>query len=129
MTLSGEAPDVIPHEFPLLLLATLQISGIAGWHVCALKVAGEYFFEILPIIDRVSGQVIEPSSGHVRQVDGEELDDEEVIIHPARPTHAVVVLQLDAGFCLADILDDVVWCMETPRESRITHVSPERFRS
>jgi hypothetical protein len=41
-----------------------------------MKVADEDLLEILPTTDRVSGQVIEPSSGCVGQVDGEELDDE-----------------------------------------------------
>jgi hypothetical protein len=51
MTLLGEALVVIPQGFPLLLLATLQILGIAWVHVCALKVAGEDLPKILPIID------------------------------------------------------------------------------
>jgi hypothetical protein len=55
MTLSGEAPDVIPQGFPLLLSATLQILGDVGPHVCALKVAGEDLLEILPTADLVFG--------------------------------------------------------------------------
>jgi hypothetical protein len=43
-------------------VATLQMSGVTRSHICALKVAGEDLFEILLTIDRVFGQVIEPSS-------------------------------------------------------------------
>jgi hypothetical protein len=57
-----------------------------------LKVVGEDLLEILPTIDLVFGQVIEPSPGRVSQVNGEELDDEKVAIHPAYPAHEAVVL-------------------------------------
>jgi hypothetical protein len=77
-----------------------------------MKVADEDLLEILPTTDRVSGQVIEPSSGYVVQVDGEELDDEEVIVHPTRPTHEAVVLQPYAGIGLAIILDKCCWVHE-----------------
>jgi hypothetical protein len=40
-----------PVGIPLLLSATLQIPGIAGPHVCELKVAGENLLEIHPTID------------------------------------------------------------------------------
>jgi hypothetical protein len=74
------------------LSATLQIRGIAGSHVCALKVAGKDLLEILATIDRVFGQVIEPSSGRIGQVNGEELDDEKVIVRPACFACEAVVL-------------------------------------
>jgi hypothetical protein len=73
--------------------------------------------------------VTEPSSGRVSQVDGEELDDERVIIRPTRPTCEMVVLQPDVGIGLAVIPDDVVGHVEMPREARITYVAPERFGS
>jgi hypothetical protein len=129
VTLLREAPDVISRRFLLLLSATLQIPRIAGSHVCALKVVGEDLLEIVPTIDRVSGQVIEPSSGRVDQVDGEEMDDEKVIVHPTHPTREAVVLQPDIGIGLAVILDDVVGRTKTPREARITYVAPECFGS
>jgi hypothetical protein len=65
MTLAGETLDVILQGFPLHLSATLQILGIARPHVCALEGAGEDVLEILQAIDRVSRQVIEPSSTRV----------------------------------------------------------------
>jgi hypothetical protein len=58
----------------------------------APKVVGEDFLEVFPTIDRVSGQVIEPSSGCVDQVIREELDDETIVVHPACPARKVVVL-------------------------------------
>jgi hypothetical protein len=51
MALLGETLDVILQGFTLLLLATLQITGVAHPHVRALKVTGEYLLEILPTID------------------------------------------------------------------------------
>jgi hypothetical protein len=69
--------------------------------------------------------VIEPRSGHVSQVIGEELDDEKVIVHPACPACEAVVLQPNAriGFTIA--LDDVIGCSKMLREAHVTHVAPE----
>jgi hypothetical protein len=92
MTLLGEAPDVVLQGFPLLLLTTLQISWIAGPHLRALEVAGKDLLEIFLAIDRVPWQVIEPSSGCINQVYGEELDDEKVIVGPACPACEATVL-------------------------------------
>jgi hypothetical protein len=65
MAFLGATPDVIPQGLPLLLPRALQILGIARPHIRAIEVANEHHFGILPAIDRVSGQVIEPSSGCV----------------------------------------------------------------
>jgi hypothetical protein len=92
MTLSGETPDVVPQGFALHLLATLPIPGVTRPHVCASKVAGEDLLEILPTIDRVFGQVNEPSSRRVGQVNGEEWDDEKVVICPTCPADETIVL-------------------------------------
>jgi hypothetical protein len=62
-------------------------------------------------------------------IDGEELDDERVIIRPTRPACEMVVLQPDVGIGLAVIPDDVVGRVEMPREAHITYVAPERFGS
>jgi hypothetical protein len=51
MTFLGETPDVLPQGFLLLLLATLQILGIARPHIRALEVASKNRLEVLPIID------------------------------------------------------------------------------
>jgi hypothetical protein len=63
MTLSGVMLVVYPQGFPLLLPATLQVPGIAEPHVCALEVAGKDLLKVLPTINWVSGQVIDPSFG------------------------------------------------------------------
>jgi hypothetical protein len=74
------------------MLIALYMPRVAGPHICALEIAGQDLLEILPVIDRVSGQVIEPGSGRVGQVDGEELNDEEVAINLTCPTREAVVL-------------------------------------
>jgi hypothetical protein len=61
MTFLGETLDIILQGLTLFLPATLQIPGVAGPNVCALEIAGKDLLEILPAIDRVCGQVIEPS--------------------------------------------------------------------
>jgi hypothetical protein len=72
--------------------------------------------------------VIEPSSGRFRQVNGEELDDEGIVDHPALPAHEAVVLQPNIGIGFAVVLDDVVGLPKILREACVTHVAPERFR-
>jgi hypothetical protein len=112
VALLGETPDVIPLGFTLLLLAILQILGAAQLHVCALKVTGEDLLQNLLAIDQVSGQVIEPGPGRVSQVNGEELDDEEVVIRPACPARKAVVHQPNVGVDFAIVFDDIIRCLK-----------------
>jgi hypothetical protein len=125
MTFLGETPDVIPQGFTLLLLAILQVPRVARPYVCALKVASDYLLEILPVVDRVSGQVIEPGPGRVSQVNGEELDDEKIVIYPAREA---VVLQPNARICFVIIFDNIIRCLKAFREACVAHVAPKQFR-
>jgi hypothetical protein len=92
-----------------------------------MKVSGEDLLGILPAIDRVSRQVIKPVLGCVSQVNGEELDNEQVIIHPVRLAQKVVVLQPNVEIGFMVIFDDVVWCPKTFREARLAHVAPKCF--
>jgi hypothetical protein len=54
VALQGEVPNVISEGFARPLLATHQVPGVAGPHICALEVAGEDLLEILLIVDHVS---------------------------------------------------------------------------
>jgi hypothetical protein len=74
------------------LLIALQVPGVARMHVHALEIGGEDLPEVLPAIDNISRQMVEPGPGRVSQVDGEELDDEKVIIGPAHLASKAVVL-------------------------------------
>jgi hypothetical protein len=127
MPLPRKSSDVIPEGFDRLLPTALQIPRVVGLHVCALEVTGEDLLEILLAINHVSRQVVEPGPGHVGQVNGEELDDEEIIVRPTRPTHEAVVLQPNTGICLNIVFDDVIWCPETFWETRVMHIIPERL--
>jgi hypothetical protein len=71
--------------------------------------------------------VIEPSFGRVRQVNGEELEYERVIVCPACPAREAVVLQTNAGIGFTIILDDVIGCSKMLMEACATHVAPERL--
>jgi hypothetical protein len=71
--------------------------------------------------------VVQLGPSHVGQVNGDELDDEEVIICPTRPACEAVVLQPNARVCLTVIFDDVARCMKTFWETCIMHVAPERL--
>jgi hypothetical protein len=92
MAFLGEMPNVILQGLPLFLSTTLQIPRVARPYVRALEITGKYIIEIVPAIDRVFGQVIELCSGHVGQVDGEELNDEQVAIRPIYSACEAVIL-------------------------------------
>jgi hypothetical protein len=90
MALSGESSDVNLEGFTWLLSATLQISRVAGPHIRVIEVVGEVL-EILPAINCVSQQVVEADPSGFGWVNGEKLDDEEVIIHPTHPAREMIV--------------------------------------
>jgi hypothetical protein len=71
--------------------------------------------------------VIEPSSGHVDQINGEELDDEEVIVRLICPACEAVVLHSNNRIDFAIKIDDVVGHPKTLREAHVAHVAPEHF--
>jgi hypothetical protein len=61
----------------------------------------------------------------VGQVNGEELDDEKVIVCPACPAREVVVLQPNIGIGFTVILDDVVGHSKMLREACVAHIAPK----
>jgi hypothetical protein len=73
-----------------------------------VKVVSENLLEILPAINRVSRQVIKSGPGSVSQVNGEGLDDEEVIICHVCPACKVIVLQPNARVGFAIVFDNVI---------------------
>jgi hypothetical protein len=124
-----ESPDVILEGFIQLLLASLQVSGVVGPHVCALEHAGEDLLEILLVDNRVSRQVLELGPSHVGQVNREERDDVEVVICLAHPTCKVIVFQLNTGIHPTIILDDVIRCSKMLQEACVKHVALKRHGS
>jgi hypothetical protein len=82
--------------------------------------------EILQVIDDVSWQVIQSGPGGISQVDGEELDDEKVIVRFTRSAHEAIVLHPDGGVSFAIVLDDVARCSKTLWETSIMYGVSER---
>jgi hypothetical protein len=76
-------------------------------HVCALEVVGEDLLKVIPSIDDVSWQMIQPGPSGISYIDWEELDGKEIVIRSARSTHEAVVLQPDVGVGFVIILDSV----------------------
>jgi hypothetical protein len=60
MTLSREASNVFSEGCTWLLTITLQVLGVVGSHIHVLEVTREDLLEILPAIDHVSRQVVQP---------------------------------------------------------------------
>jgi hypothetical protein len=71
--------------------------------------------------------VIEPTSGHVGQVNRKELDDEKVIVCLSFPAHEAVVLHLNTGIDFTIVLDDVVGHSKMLREAHVAHIAPKRL--
>jgi hypothetical protein len=92
VALVRKALNVISEGLALLLPASLRIPGVAQLYVHALKVVGEILPKILLAINRVPRHVVEPGPGRVDKVDGEKLDDEEVIICHTRSAREAVIL-------------------------------------
>jgi hypothetical protein len=57
----------------------------------------------------------------------EELDDEEVVIHPACPAGEAKVFQPNAGICPTIVFYDVMRCLKALWETHITHVASKRL--
>jgi hypothetical protein len=51
--------------------------------------------------------MIQLGPSRIHQVDRQELDDEEVIVHSARFAHEAIILQPDARVGFAIVLDDI----------------------
>ena len=69
----------------------LWVPGVYPPHVCALKIPYEDALEVCPRVDAVRGEMLEPCSGAIREVEWQVLDDEEIIIRPAYPIGEVEV--------------------------------------
>jgi hypothetical protein len=69
--------------------------------------------------------MIQLGPGGIDQVDGEELDDEEIVVRSARSAHEVVVLQPYAGVSFIIILDDVARHSKMLREMSVMYGAPE----
>jgi hypothetical protein len=69
--------------------------------------------------------MIQPGPGRADQVNGEEVDDEKVIISPAHPAHEAVVLQPRVSFAV--VLDDIARRSKMLWETSIPHGAFESF--
>jgi hypothetical protein len=60
MTLLGESPNVILEGFACLLPVALQVLGVVRTHIHAMEIPCEDLLKVLPTIDCVSQQVVQP---------------------------------------------------------------------
>jgi hypothetical protein len=73
-------------------------------HVCALEVVGEDFAKVVPGIDVVPQQVVQPDPSRFDQIDWKELDNEEIVVPSPRPSREAVVSSHMLGFVLPSYL-------------------------
>jgi hypothetical protein len=71
--------------------------------------------------------MIQPGPVKIGQVDGKELDDDEIIVRSALSTREAVVLQPDARVSFVVVLDDVAWCLKMLWEMSVTYDASERL--
>lgn len=64
--------------------------------VGALKISNGGLPEVGPIVDGVVWRVLKPGPHSLREVGGEELDDEMIILDPLHATSKAVIVQLNA---------------------------------
>jgi hypothetical protein len=63
--LLGEMPDVILEGFTRLLLVASEIPRVAGAHVGSLEVPLEHSHKVVPVVDLLRWEVLEPGSSGV----------------------------------------------------------------
>jgi hypothetical protein len=69
--------------------------------------------------------MVQLGSSRFRQIDREELDDEQVIVCPSRSRCEVVILQPNDGVNFAVVFGDVAWCPKMSRKMSVAHSAPE----
>jgi hypothetical protein len=75
-----KSQDVVLQGFSRLLAAASEIPGVPRAHVCALEVADEGFYQVVPVGDMRRRQMLQLGSGDVGEEQGEVADDEVVIV-------------------------------------------------
>ena len=88
---------------PMLLLVASEVPGITMTLVCALQVSHEHLFEIQPVLNLVSGEMLEPRSSRVSQEQWQVTDNEIIIVRAAGSASEPVVLELEARVRLPGI--------------------------
>jgi hypothetical protein len=87
----GKPLDVISKAFPTSLGAPLEVPGAPRALVGTVEVSDKGLSEVNPIVDGVGWQMFELGPRSFREVDGEELDDEVVILDPHHAACEAVV--------------------------------------
>jgi hypothetical protein len=75
----------------MLLPAASQVPGVPYANVRALEVPPEDPNKALPVMDLCWQKVLEPSSGRVRQKEGDVTNDEVIIVHSPKLTGNSIV--------------------------------------
>jgi hypothetical protein len=94
-------------------------------HVRALEVAHERADQIVPVVDLVGGQVLEPCPSRVAEVQGQVADDDLVAGGPAQLASQAVVVEPHAGVRLPVVLDDGRGLAEALGERRFADLPAE----
>lgn len=99
--------DVLAESFPGLLHAVLEILGVARAQVSALEVSHEDALEVGQRVDAIRRKVFDPGSHILCQVEGQELNDEGIIVRPTHAAHETEILQPYARVGVPRVFDDV----------------------
>lgn len=91
--LLGETSDVLMQGFIWLLPVALEILRVSGVYVCALEVPPKNPNQVVLVMDLGRWKVLEPSSGSVKQKQGQVTNDEIVVVCTSQLTGQVVVTE------------------------------------
>ena len=88
-------------------MAALEVPGIIRADIRPLEISNENPLEVRPVTDAVVWEEFKPRLNMFPHVDGEILNDEEVIIHPSGSADELEIFEPNTGVCLPSVLGDV----------------------
>jgi hypothetical protein len=80
----GEAPYEVPEQLARILVTCAQVPGVPRAHVRALEVPYQGADQVVPIVDLIGRQVLEPRPRRVGEVQRQVADDDLVGGGPAQ---------------------------------------------
>ena len=102
----GEASHVVVQGFVGLLLTPSEIPGVPRAHVCALDVAHENLDQVVPVVDLVRGEVLEPCSRRVCEVQRKVADNYGVVSSAAQLASQAVVIEPEPEISFSRVLGE-----------------------
>jgi hypothetical protein len=125
ISLLGEPMDVTLKTLAALLGTSLEVLRAPKAFVGALEISDKSLPEVGPVVDGADWQMLEPGPRPLRKVNGEELDDEVVILDSCHGVSKAIILQPNARIRRPIVLGNVCWCPYLCRELHLLYYASE----